>query len=124
VLAEGSGEREHRGDPGAAGSGEPGVEVGVGSPTRWEPVEVAEFFFEAPGQNSTCRARRSWTIWSRWVLVHVPGSFSSAHRVCLSSWAAGSCRTLVIGVGRATPALLRAVFHAARRTSSTAKLAT
>jgi hypothetical protein len=43
VGADGLGDGDNGGDAAAAGTGEPGVEVGVGTAPGGEPVEVAEF---------------------------------------------------------------------------------
>jgi hypothetical protein len=48
MEADGAGELDHGGDSAATGSGEPGIEVGVGPAPRWQPVEVSQLFFEHP----------------------------------------------------------------------------
>jgi hypothetical protein len=49
VLADGLGELDHGGDAGAAGAGQPGVEVGRGLAGVGQPVQVAQGFLDLVG---------------------------------------------------------------------------
>jgi hypothetical protein len=49
VAADGARQVQHGRDAGAAGAGEPGVQVGVGTAAWGQPVQVAQRFLQDPG---------------------------------------------------------------------------
>jgi hypothetical protein len=123
VAADGARQVQHGRDATAAGAGEPGIMVGIGTAGWREPVRVTQPFVQRPSaeQHLTGAAQPGDRLTllvgpARWVLQQRPAGV-------LDQLRGGSWRTRASGPGRATPAARRVLFQAARRTSSTAALA-
>jgi hypothetical protein len=120
VAADGARQVQHGRDATAAGAGEPGIMVGIGTAGWREPVRVTQPFVQRPSaeQHLTGAAQPGDRLTllvgpARWVLQQRPAGV-------LDQLRGGSWRTRASGPGRATPAARRVLFQAARRTSSMA----